>query len=69
MKAWVVGRWLVLTPMVVLSVGPIFWMAVQALKAERYALASGNPWWPEQPTLENFVTLFSEPDFVGWIAW
>jgi multiple sugar transport system permease protein len=68
MKAGLVWRWLVLAPMVVISMGPIFWMAVQALKGERYALVSGNPWWPEQPTLENFAALFNEPEFVGWIA-
>jgi len=63
-----VARWLVLVPMVVLSLLPIFWMAVQAFKAEHDALASGNPWWPDHPTADHFVRLFSEPQLGGWIV-
>ncbi|HEX6348101.1 MAG TPA: carbohydrate ABC transporter permease [Candidatus Dormibacteraeota bacterium] len=60
-------RPLILAPMLAISLAPIFWMTVQAFKAESDALATGNPWWPDHPTLANFVTLFTEPQFVGWI--
>lgn len=62
------SRWVVLPVLVVISLAPIAWMAVQALKAEPDALAVGNPWWPDHPTLANFATLLGEPDFRGWIA-
>jgi multiple sugar transport system permease protein len=63
-----VARWAVLTPMVALSIAPIFWMAVAALKPGGAPLAAGNPWWPSQPTLENFADLFGDPQFAHWVA-
>lgn len=68
MRILAAGRWVLLPPMVVVSLAPIFWMAVQAFKEERDSLARGNPWWPDHPTLANFVHLFGEPQFVGWIS-
>lgn len=62
------ARWPLLLLMVAISLMPIYWMTVQAFKAERDALAIGNPWWPEHPTLDNFVILFGEPAFVSWIS-
>jgi multiple sugar transport system permease protein len=67
MRIPALARWIVLPPMVVASLGPIFWMMVQAFKAESDSLAVGNPWWPDHPTLANFVNLFREPLLVGWI--
>lgn len=54
--------------MVILSVAPIYWMAVAALKPGAAPLASGNPWWTDQPTLENLGQLFAEPQFGRWVA-
>jgi multiple sugar transport system permease protein len=67
LRLWSAARWLVLGPMVALSLLPIFWMVVQAFKAEPDALASGNPWWPDHPTAANFGVLFREPQFTGWM--
>jgi multiple sugar transport system permease protein len=61
------ARWVVLPPMLVLSVAPIFWMAVAALKPAGAPLAVGNPWWPERPTLDNFAQLFGDPQFGQWM--
>jgi multiple sugar transport system permease protein len=68
MKVLAAARWLVLPPLVLISLAPIFWMTVQAFKAERDSLATGNPWWPDHPTLANFARLSGEPQFVGWIS-
>jgi multiple sugar transport system permease protein len=61
------ARWVVLPPMLVLSVAPIFWMAVAALKPNGLPLAVGNPWWPDRPTLDNFTLLFQDPQFGHWM--
>ena len=63
--AW---RWAVLAPMTLLSLAPIYWMFAAALKPEGVPLAVGNPWWPDQPTLDNFAHLFTDPEFGGWAA-
>ncbi len=62
------ARWAVLTPMVALSIAPMFWMAVAALKPGDAPLAASNPWWPSPPTLENFAELFGDPQFGHWVA-
>jgi len=62
------ARWLVLAPMAVISIGPILWIAIQALKPDDESLGRGNPWWVAHPTLDNFRQLFGEPQFLGWIA-
>ena len=68
MKAAVgLARWALLTPMLVLSLGPIFWMATAALKPGGVPLAAGNPWWPDRPTLDNFAQLFQDPQFGQWV--
>ena len=61
-------RWAVLTPMVALSLAPIAWMAVAALKPGDRSLAAGNPWWPDEPTLANFAALLTDPQFGHWAS-
>jgi multiple sugar transport system permease protein len=60
------ARWILLVAMLVLSIAPIFWMAVAALEAGGTPLAAGNPWWPERPALDNFAQLFQDPQFGHW---
>jgi multiple sugar transport system permease protein len=59
--------WVVLPPMLALSLAPIFWMAVAALKPNGVPLAVGNPWWTDRPTLDNFSQLFGDPQFGHWV--
>lgn len=63
-----VARWALLTPMVALSIAPIVYMGVTALKPAGTPLAVGNPWWPDHPTLGNFADLFGDPQFGHWVA-
>jgi len=60
------ARWAVLAPMVVLSMAPVVWMAQAALKPGDRPLAAGNPWWPDQPTLDNVAGLLRDPQFGHW---
>jgi multiple sugar transport system permease protein len=62
------ARWALLVPMLVLSLGPILWMASASLKPNGTPLAAGNPWWPDRPTLENFGQLFQDPQFGQWVV-
>ena len=64
----VAARWTVLAPMVVLSAAPVAWMAVATLKPGNRPLAAGNPWWPDQPTLDNFAGLLADPQFDRWAS-
>lgn len=68
-SAWLLSaaRWIVLVPMLVLSIAPIFWMAVAALEAGGIPLAGGNPWWPDRPALDSFAQLFGDPQFGHWV--
>ncbi len=63
-----VARWLALAPLLVVSVAPIFWMAAAAFKAGDTPIATGNPWWPDRPTLDNFAQLFGDPQFGHWVS-
>src|SRR5207244_8389248 len=62
-----VARLVALPPMLVLSLAPIVWIAVTALKPGDETLAAGNPWWPDHPTLGNFGQLFVNPQFGNWV--
>ena len=57
--AWVVF----LGAMAVFALLPLYWMLVASLKAGQSQLVAGNPWWPENFTLENYRGLLTDPDF------
>ena len=49
--------------MVVFAVMPIYWILVASLKAGKEQLVAGNPWWPDNFTLEHYAGLLSSPVF------
>ena len=57
------GGGLFLGTMVVFAVLPLYWMLVASLKAGKQQLVSGNPWWPDNFTLDHYRGLLSSPDF------
>jgi multiple sugar transport system permease protein len=61
------ARWVVLPPLLIISIAPVYWMAIAALRPGDAPIAAGNQWWPDQPTLGNFVQLFEEPLFARWV--
>lgn len=57
------GWGLFLGAMLVFAVLPIYWLLVASLKSGKQQLVSGNPWWPDNFTLEHYWGLLSSPDF------
>lgn len=49
--------WLVLGLGAILMVGPFYWMAITSFKTQGEALAFPPTWWPQDPTLENWIAL------------
>jgi multiple sugar transport system permease protein len=49
--------------MVVFAILPLYWMLVVSLKTGKRQLMSGNPWWPDNFTLEHYRGLLADPDF------
>lgn len=54
---------LFLGTMVVFAMLPLYWMLVVSLKAGKQQLVLGNPWWPENFTLEHYRGLLTDPEF------
>ena len=57
------GWVLFLGAMVVFAVLPLYWMLVVSLEAGKQQLQRGNPWWPDNFTLDHYLGLLSSPDF------
>ncbi len=49
--------WLVLGLGAILMIGPFYWMIITAFKTQGEALAFPPTWWPQNPTLENWIAL------------
>ncbi len=47
---------------------PLYWMLAGGLKPQREALDFPPTLWPNEPTLDNYVRLFSELDFGRYLA-
>ena len=57
------GWGLFLGATLVFAVLPIYWLLVASLKSGKQQLVAGNPWWPDNFTLEHYWGLLSSPDF------
>lgn len=49
-------------------VGPFLWMLLASFKPEGEIRQSPPTWWPADPTLDNYGTLFSRLDFPTFFA-
>ncbi len=63
MSARPLGWGLFLGAMVVFAALPLYWMLVVSLQAGKQQLVVGNPWWPENFTLEHYGGLLTDPNF------
>jgi multiple sugar transport system permease protein len=45
---------------------PLYWMVSTAFKANEILLKIPPEWFPRQPVLENFLSIFRNPDFLGF---
>lgn len=59
-QPWV---YVVLTGGLVLLVGPFLWMLLGSFRPDRELKRVPPAWLPEQPTLDNYRTLFTQLDF------
>jgi multiple sugar transport system permease protein len=49
--------------MVAFAILPLYWMLVVSLKPGKQQMIAGNPWWPENFTVEHYIGLLSSPNF------
>ena len=65
----VVGLWIPLAALFVFALFPFVWMAATSLKtnAELYDPTS-NPLWIRQPSLEHYIGLLKESNFIVWVG-
>jgi multiple sugar transport system permease protein len=49
--------------MVAFAILPLYWMLVVSLKPGKQQMIAGNPWWPENFTLEHYAGLLGSPNF------
>lgn len=60
--------YVVLTGGLVLLVGPFLWMLLGSFRPDRELKAVPPSWLPQDPTLENYRTLFTKLDFVTYFT-
>jgi multiple sugar transport system permease protein len=60
--------YVVLTGGLVLLVGPFLWMLLGSFRPDRELKAVPPTWLPQEPTLENYRTLFTKLDFVTYFS-
>ncbi|HKW69076.1 MAG TPA: carbohydrate ABC transporter permease [Candidatus Dormibacteraeota bacterium] len=58
-----IGWALFLGMMVAFAMLPLYWMLVVSLKTGKSQLVSGNPWWPENFTVDHYRGLLTDPSF------
>lgn len=58
---FVVVSFVILTLLTILFIFPFYWIITGAFKSLSAAVAVPPQWFPADPTLENFVTLFKNP--------
>ena len=64
--AYSVFSWIVLAVMAVLFIFPVYWILTGSVKDKITINAASPVWFPTQPTLENYIKLFSNPA-VRWL--
>ena len=58
---FVAVSFVILTFLTILFIFPFYWIITGAFKSLSAAVAVPPQWFPAEPTLENFVTLFKNP--------
>jgi multiple sugar transport system permease protein len=61
-KALVLGVWLILT------LFPFYWMVATSLKAPGAIASFPLQYWPEHPTVQNYISLFAKSNFGAYIT-
>jgi ABC-type glycerol-3-phosphate transport system permease component len=67
-RAWsVVGSYGGALLIAVIVFGPLYWMLMTAIKPRAEVFTSPPRWFPENPTLENFITAM-DPEFLRFLG-
>jgi glycerol transport system permease protein len=63
-RPWINGRAVVMTLYLVFLMLPIYWLVNMSLKTN-LEISSGLTLWPRNPTLDNYVKIFTDPSWYG----
>lgn len=63
-----VGFWLLILVILVYTLFPFYWAIVSSLKTNNEIIRANPTFWPMDPTLENYRTVFSDGSFVRALA-
>jgi multiple sugar transport system permease protein len=61
-------QWVTLGILLLIVFLPIYWVLITSLKGTRQILMSESIYYPDPPTLQHYIELFTESRFVLWMA-
>lgn len=59
-----IGFYVLLVVIVLYCLFPFYWAIVSSLKGYQELVRSNVTYWPENPTLDNYRTIFNRPEFI-----
>lgn len=57
------GRYALLLPFLLFALLPFVWMVITSIKPSSEVYTTPIVWWPDAPTLENYITVLTRTDF------
>ena len=54
--------------LIVWTLAPLYWMLVTSLKNNTEIYSADSTFWPVNPTLDNYRTLFQKTNFLSFIS-
>src|SRR5690554_4658766 len=63
-----IGFWLLILVILVYTLFPFYWAIVSSLKTNNEIFRSNPTFWPMEPTLENYRTVFTDASFMRALA-
>jgi multiple sugar transport system permease protein len=62
------SQWLALALLLLIVFMPMYWVLITSLKGTRQILMSESIYYPNPPTLQHYIALFSESRFLRWLV-
>ena len=66
-RLWTVARVILIVLAMFITLVPVYWMVSTSLKAQVEVFTTPPTFWPENPTLDNYVNLFTRRHLGGYI--
>jgi multiple sugar transport system permease protein len=67
-RLWLAVRLALIILALIITMLPVYWMVNTSLKAQVEVFASPPTFWPQQPTLDNYVSLFARRHLGNYVV-